>query len=297
VLCLTYTFLTFCTSFLIVLQVASPDRTRKRKAGDLRGELFPSSADSPAALSDVAQNAKRKKTARLDELLETSDLLSLSVPASKVAAFVKAVCREMFPQDTVWGCRRNRDLFLSAVEVFVKLGRHETLQQTQVVAGMRISDIPWLQSEAESHESPLPVGSEKSERLEPPQVDESQHTLCSTGTETSSPQSMEVSSPPLPAPAKSEEPSRPSKRAKRASKVESAAREQLLYRFVEWVFAEVVVKLIGVCFYATEVEGRGSEVLYYRKPVWARIVNKGKQQLFANFVPVGCFLLYLRSIS
>jgi hypothetical protein len=115
---------------------------------------------------------------------------------------------------------------------------------------------------------------------------DSQHTLCSTGTEVNSPQPA-TAAPSLPAPVKLVgRSSRPEQRSKGVSKVERAAREQLLFRFLDWVFAEVVVKLIGACFYATEVEGRGSEVLYYRKPVWARIVNKGKQQLFANFVPV-----------
>jgi hypothetical protein len=224
-------------------------------------------------VSEGAQKTKRKKTSRLDEFLETSDLLSLSVPGDKVAAFVKAVCRVLFPQSTVWGSRRNKDHFQAALEVFVKLGRHETLQLTQVVAGMRARDIPWLQSGTETRDPPLPVVLKKPEPREG--LLESQHTLCSTGTEVSSPQSAPAA------------PSHLRQRARRSSKVESAAREQLLFRFLEWVFAEVVVKLLGVCFYATEVEGRGSEVLYYRKPVWARIVNKGKQQLFANFVPVG----------
>ena len=70
------------------------------------------------------------------------------------------------------------------------------------------------------------------------------------------------------------------------SKCTSLARQQLFYRFMQWVYSDFINSLLSVCFYATEVEGRGSDVHYYRKPLWARIVRRGKMQLFNNFMPV-----------
>lgn len=68
---------------------------------------------------------------------------------------------------------------------------------------------------------------------------------------------------------------------------------QIFYCFMEWVYCEFINPLIAANFYATEVEGRGAEVLYYRKPVWARIVQRGKEQLCNNFVPVRFTIIVL----
>ena len=60
---------------------------------------------------------------------------------------------------------------------------------------------------------------------------------------------------------------------------DSLATLQIFYRFMDWVYSDFINPLLAANFYATEVEGRGAEVLYYRKHVWARIVKRGKQQL------------------
>ena len=76
------------------------------------------------------------------------------------------------------------------------------------------------------------------------------------------------------------------------SKCDYVARNQLFYRFMQWMYTDFINNIISVCFYATEVEGRGTDVLYFRKPLWSRIVMKGKAQLESNFVPVILLFFY-----
>ena len=51
-----------------------------------------------------------------------------------------------------------------------------------------------------------------------------------------------------------------------------------------WIFSDFVSPLLGVCFYVTEAEGRGNAVFYYRKPVWSKIVQSGRDQIYKHFV-------------
>lgn len=74
--------------------------------------------------------------------------------------------------------------------------------------------------------------------------------------------------------------------ARGASHEESLLRQQLLHHFLYWLVTDFVLPLLSVCFYATEVEGRGSEVFYYRKPNWAIIVRRGVAQIKDHFMPV-----------
>lgn len=60
-----------------------------------------------------------------------------------------------------------------------------------------------------------------------------------------------------------------------------------LRSFFYWAFAEFVNPLLAVCFYVTEGEGLGSQLLYYRKPVWTSLMQRGEQQLKESFVLVG----------
>lgn len=59
-----------------------------------------------------------------------------------------------------------------------------------------------------------------------------------------------------------------------------------LHRFLFWIFAHFVNPLLSTCFYITEGEGTGSEVLFYRRPVWSQIMRLGKKQMESNFVEV-----------
>jgi Telomerase ribonucleoprotein complex - RNA binding domain/Reverse transcriptase (RNA-dependent DNA polymerase) len=40
-------------------------------------------------------------------------------------------------------------------------------------------------------------------------------------------------------------------------------------RFIRWMFEDFIVPLLQTCFYVTETEFSGQQVIYYRKPVWS----------------------------
>jgi hypothetical protein len=61
----------------------------------------------------------------------------------------------------------------------------------------------------------------------------------------------------------------------RKSSLITAIKEQFFYRFILWLFNDFINVLLSFSFYITEVEGRGFQVLYYRKPIWSLIVEKG----------------------
>ena len=195
------------------------------------------------------------------------------------------MCRRVFSIHTVWGTRRNLHAFLSTLDAYVHLGRQETFTLALVCQGIRLSDIPWLKTTAESREEKESGAQGEEATLCDDSIDamDVSHTQCS---DTESPDDP---APPAPG-ASTASPHSATKASHSASRCDSLAVSQLFYRFMDWVYNDFVNPLLAANFYATEVEGRGAEVLYYRKAVWARIVQRGKQQLCSNFVPVSqCF--------
>lgn len=251
-------------------EVCSADKGRNTRKVDPRCELFPSSADLPGKGAESKSEPVSKMTARLDRLVDECDLLSLSTPVSGVTDFVKAICRIVFPLQTVWGTRHNLNAFMSILDSYVKLGRQETFTLAEVIKGIHISDIPWLRCEDLSVDEAKLDGAAAQVEEEPMFAE---HTQCSDSEDDVAPLDTQGNRATLGA-------------CKNKSRAASMAQMQLFLTFMNWLYAEFVNSLIAACFYATEVEGRGAEVLFYRKPLWARIVNKGKIQLFRNFVPV-----------
>jgi telomerase reverse transcriptase len=60
-----------------------------------------------------------------------------------------------------------------------------------------------------------------------------------------------------------------SPREGKKSRSDHQAAHELLTRVMRWVFGKFVIPLLSNCFYVTESEFSGRQVLYYRKPVWA----------------------------
>ena len=61
---------------------------------------------------------------------------------------------------------------------------------------------------------------------------------------------------------------------------------ELFNRFYFWIFEQFINPLITSSFYVTEAEGHGSEVHYYRKGVWNKILKKAKSQIGYHFMKV-----------
>jgi hypothetical protein len=60
----------------------------------------------------------------------------------------------------------------------------------------------------------------------------------------------------------------------------------LLSVVLAWIFTEIIPPLIATCFYATEGEGTGSRILFYRKQEWEALRAAGEAQMRSHFVKV-----------
>lgn len=63
---------------------------------------------------------------------------------------------------------------------------------------------------------------------------------------------------------------------------QAAARQRIVERWVLWLFACIVSPLIRAHFYATEAEATKQTIVFYRKPVWARLAVLAERQLTLN---------------
>jgi hypothetical protein len=72
---------------------------------------------------------------------------------------------------------------------------------------------------------------------------------------------------------------------------------EILRAIVYWIFAEFINPLIAAFFYVTEGEGMGSQLLYYRKPVWSALMRLGKKQLNLSFNMVIAILIVYKVLK
>lgn len=150
-----------------------------------------------------------------DAIDNTDDLHMLQCPIENVSKFIRAVCRHTFPM-SVWGSRRNFNLFMAALDTYVNLDRHDNFTLHQLTHRFKLKTIPWLF-----------IG-----------------RLQDTPPQTS------------------------------------------FRQFMRWVFESFVNPLLSNCFYITEGEGAGNACLHYRKPVWAQLMKRGREQMKKNFIEV-----------
>lgn len=54
--------------------------------------------------------------------------------------------------------------------------------------------------------------------------------------------------------------------------------------FVYWIFTDFINPLVSASFYATEAEGRSNDVTFFRKPIWARVIERGREQMKKHFM-------------
>jgi telomerase reverse transcriptase len=69
---------------------------------------------------------------------------------------------------------------------------------------------------------------------------------------------------------------------KSASRSDHQTAQELLTRVLRWVFGQFVVPLLANCFYVTESEFSGRQVLYYRKPAWTVFRALSMKKLLAE---------------
>ena len=88
-------------------------------------------------------------------------------------------------------------------------------------------------------------------------------------------------------------------RAEEDAKDHAAAFSQLaaafLNRIVFWMYESFINPMLSSYFYITEAEGRGTEVLFYRKPIWFRILQKAKENMDDHFMQVRTIKIFSSS--
>lgn len=60
----------------------------------------------------------------------------------------------------------------------------------------------------------------------------------------------------------------------------------LLHCMVYFIFNDFLNALVANIFYVTEVEGKGMQLFYFRKPTWFNIVRDHMQDFATQFYPV-----------
>ena len=137
--------------------------------------------------------------------------------------------------------------FLSSIDMYTNMGRNDTVCIHQLMAGIHIRDISWLSKHMRIRSSGSGSGSTESTM----QTDATLDGMCGS-----------------------------------IGKEENKWATQCMIEFTYWLYFSFINPLISTCFYATEGEGCGQQVLYYRKPVWSQCMRLGRQQMKRHFVEV-----------
>ena len=86
-------------------------------------------------------------------------MFDYATPVSSVSAFCRAVFRRLIPND-LYGCGEdgvsNRESILRHVDIFIQLGRYESLSLHEISQGLKIASIPWLQPPPQT-DAPTPA--------------------------------------------------------------------------------------------------------------------------------------------
>ncbi|KAL4860163.1 Telomerase reverse transcriptase [Chlorella vulgaris] len=211
-----------------------------------RVAMQPGDGDGKAVAADAAAAAVTgargpRPPAAVPAVLPGS-LSACFVPHKRVVAFVWAAIRAMVPGGLL-GDSRNRRVLREAVSRFVRLRRYEQVNVHQMMKGLRITGMPWLQ----------------------------QHRLSATQPQrgTAGPQAVSKGGGRQQGPTEDD----PWQLQQRACPSLHAWQQRQL---ALWV---LVVPLLRAHFYCTESEAYRQQVFYYRKPVWAALSRVATKEL------------------
>jgi len=74
------------------------------------------------------------------------DYLSLCCDHERVFSFISRACIAVAPRKVMWGSRHNTNRIISGQRAFIRSPKGQTCTMSQLTKGIRIRDIPWLQS-------------------------------------------------------------------------------------------------------------------------------------------------------
>lgn len=65
------------------------------------------------------------------------------------------------------------------------------------------------------------------------------------------------------------------------------------FHFMYWLFNHFITPCIATTFYVTEVEGKLSELFYFKKKLWLNLIRSHLPQFHKQFVPVSILTVNL----
>lgn len=152
-------------------------------------------------------------------------------PVENVGSFIEAVLKSAFPH-SFWGSRHNFHQVVRTMRVFTRLGRTEQLPQKAIVDGIRVLDMAWLVRRRRHHHH------QHTNNVNAKNDNDQDHCL---------------------------------RRPDKLSLSDHESATTLASNVMRWLYCQFIIPLLRSTFYITETEFTGSNVLYYRRPVWTRI--------------------------
>jgi len=158
-------------------------------------------------------------------------------PVEDVSSFVEAVLRSAIPH-SFWGSRHNFRQVVRTMKVFTSLRRTEQLPEKAIVNGIRVLDMAWLVRRRchYRHQQHLQRPNTVNAKNDNDRV---QHYSL--------------------------------RRPDNISPSDHEAATTLGRNVMRWLYCQFIIPLLRSAFYITETEFTGSNVLYYRRPIWSRI--------------------------
>ena len=219
------------------------------------GSLNSNDIKSDDPLNNHPSVKRQKKIS--DEDLSQLDQVSWSSPPENVSSFIKSICRRVFTLKQVWGCRKNLNIFLKNVDLYIHLARFETITINEIIKGIQINSIPWMKKAIEKtrKNKQSPIANEIYEAIFKSENDMDIEIEVATQKDDDNDTSS------------------------------SKYSEQYIFNvFIFWIFADFINPLLSATFYITEAEGRSNDTTFFRKPIWARVIERGKVQMDKHFI-------------
>jgi telomerase reverse transcriptase len=193
---------------------------------------------------------------------------------ASVASFVKAVCRSVLPLD-LWGTHANRAVFEENIDRFVRLRRFEQMTLRAAMVHIKLMDVPWLSV----------CGARRHALADPSPLVDSDNSAPMEAEEKTQPAAWRLQ----PGCDNRESEGEGRRRGRGWVQPEKVRKwTAQMEHVVFWVFEHLVIPVIRTHFYVTEAEETKQRVLYFRKPVWARIHTLALQLVIERvYEPVG----------
>ncbi len=156
-----------------------------------------------------------------------------------VASFLASICRALLPVK-LFGDMQNLSIVINTVTNLARLKRGECLPLNSLPQGLRVNAVEWLLTKSES-------------RLED-QNERGGHQSGGGGGGMN-------------------------QKRKRTCISSMRARERALLCLLRWIVCRLCVSVLRTNFYATEGEGYGHQILYFRGPVWTYLRRQGLRRI------------------